>query len=102
MDLMENNGKYEVDQRHLTVKDIVGTDEGNYSCINDQEAYYTGCLLVYGKSNIYHFFCFLLCFNSIFFQVAHPLVWKTETSKFPRKGQYPLIFHCRLHTLDQP
>ena len=62
MDLMEDNGKYEVDQRHLTVKDIVGTDEGNYSCINDQEAYYTGCLLVYGKTNIYHFFLLSLMF----------------------------------------
>ena len=49
VDIVVNNAKYELDQRHLTVRDIVGADEGNYSCFYEQQTYYAGCLLVYGK-----------------------------------------------------
>ena len=48
VDIVVYNGKYELDQRHLTVRNIFGTDEGNYSCVYEQQTHYAGCLLVYG------------------------------------------------------
>ena len=45
--LTENDEKYQFDTRALTVRQIVGSDEGNYSCVQSGDV--TGCLLVYGK-----------------------------------------------------
>ena len=44
VNLTGNNEKYQMDTRSLTVNDIVGNDEGDYSCVQS-----SGCLLVYGK-----------------------------------------------------
>ena len=47
--IMAEDDKYEWDQRHLTVRDIVGTDEGNYSCTFGGVTKPAGCLIVYGE-----------------------------------------------------
>ena len=41
--------KYQLEQRYLTIRDIVGSDEGNYTCTFNQETHSVGCLLVYGE-----------------------------------------------------
>lgn len=51
-----NSDKYELSssKNRLTVKDIVGTDEGNYSCMyedtnGEEQTSYAGCLIVFGE-----------------------------------------------------
>ena len=44
--------KYEWDQRHLTVRDIVASDERTYTCTFGGETQTAGCLLVYGETKI--------------------------------------------------
>lgn len=53
---IENSDKYELSssKTRLTVKDIVGTDEGNYSCKylganGEEKTSYAGCLIVFGE-----------------------------------------------------
>ena len=48
MELTEGE-KYQLEQRYLTIRDIVGSDEGNYTCTFNQETHSIGCLLVYGE-----------------------------------------------------
>ena len=56
MDLPENDEKYQRTQRRLTVKNIDGSDEGNYTCVSGQQTHSAGCLLVYGEYTAhYHF-----------------------------------------------
>ena len=49
VNLTGNNEKYQMGtrSRSLTVREIVGSDEGDYSCVQSGDI--TGCLLVYGK-----------------------------------------------------
>ena len=51
MDLPDGE-KYQLDSRTLTIRDIVGSDEGNYTCTFGQETHFAGCLSVYGETRV--------------------------------------------------
>ena len=51
-----NNEKYEKNLGHLTVNNIVHSDEGNYTCESGDETSLAGCLLVYGEYTTYYHF----------------------------------------------
>ena len=47
--IVADHDKYDMNQRYLTVRDVVGTDEGDYSCTFGDVTKPAGCLIVYGE-----------------------------------------------------
>ena len=47
--IVADDDKYYMNQRFLTVRDVVGTDEGDYSCTFGGLTKPAGCLIVYGE-----------------------------------------------------
>ena len=53
---VNNNEKYQTNLGYLTVKNIVHSDEGNYTCVSGEQIDLAGCLLVYGEYPAYYHF----------------------------------------------